>query len=463
MIFEETDLDNRLKRALKEYDYINMTSIQEKTLDKILDFKDVVASSNTGSGKTLAYLLPLINNIDIEKNSTQVLIVVPTRELAIQIVQVARKMLKYYQGINTLAIYGGQEIKMQAISLRKGVKIVVGTPGRILDLLKKKTFKMPNLKAIVLDEADESLKMGFINEIKSILEYAPENVQKLLFSATLNEEISNLINDSLKEPEFVECKENNSLVVNNIKEYAIDVKEKMKNEVVVRLIKNIKPKNSIVFCNTKKKTEDVCKYLQIAKIKAEMLNSDIRQEEREKIFKKLKNGLLDTIVVTDVLSRGIDVKDLELVINYDIPFEKEYYIHRIGRTARNNNSGVAYTLYTGKQIDKLKEIEEYAKTKIEVVDIPLRKEENFDISYPKTDRGLYTVTFSLGKQDGIKAKDIVGALSALTGLDSIKIGKIDVMESTSTVEVPKEYIQDVDRVFSHPKAKIKKIPVKILK
>ena len=234
----------------------------------------------------------------------------------------------------------------------------------------------------------------------------------------------------------------------------------MKNECVFRILKKEKAKNSIIFCNTKKKTEDVYRFLLSKKVKLEMLNSDIYQKEREKILKRLKQGKLDTIVVTDVLARGIDIEDLELVINYDIPFENEYYVHRVGRTARKGRSGVAYTLYVGKQKDRIRELEEYTKTKMIYEDVPLEKNiEDDEIKYPVSKRGLYIITFSLGKKDGIKAKDIVGAIESLTGIKSEKIGLIQINEEDSIVEVPKEYVGEITSTFLNSKIKGKNVHI----
>ena len=310
MRFEETNLNDNIKRAVKDMGYINLTPIQESTYEYVAEGKNIVAMSNTGSGKTAAFMLPLINNIKVEEKNTQILVVTPTRELAIQIVQETRKYCKYIHSINCLAIYGGQEIKQQAILLRKGVKIVVGTPGRLLDLLKKKVLKLSNLKVIVLDEADEMLDMGFYDDVYKIISSVNSSVQKLLFSATITNRVKDISQKLFKDSIYVESKDNKTMLVDNVRQIAIEVKEKMKSECVLRILNKVRPKNSIVFCNTKKATLQVGKYLSENGISLEILNSDIEQHEREKIFKRLKNGELDTIVVTDVLSRGIDVKDL---------------------------------------------------------------------------------------------------------------------------------------------------------
>lgn len=464
MKFNETKLNKNIIKAVEELGYDDMTKIQEATIGKILDRKNIVAMSSTGSGKTAAFMLPLISNIDVRNRNTEVLVVTPTRELATQIVLETRKYCKYLHGINSIAILGGQDYRMQAISLRKGVKIVVGTPGRLLDVIKKKMLKTANIKALVLDEADEMLSMGFYEEVNAIFEQINKYSQKLLFSATIDNRVRDIAQKRIKNAEYIECKDNATMLVDNIDQYAIDVKVKMKDECVLRILKKENATNSIVFCNTKKKTEELYKFLKENGVKLEMLNSDFSQEEREAILKKLKAGKLDTIVVTDVLARGIDVEDMNLVINYDIPYENEYYVHRIGRTARNGKSGVAYTLYTGKQIDRIRQLEEYTMTKMEYIDVPKSKEaqENFsNLEFPLSKRGLYVVTLSLGKKDQIKAKDIVGALGALAGIKSENIGIIEVKEDISTIEISKDYLADVVNAFES--GKIKNKDVKIIK
>lgn len=458
MKFIDTNLNENIKRALSDIGFEELTKIQENTIDLILDRKDVIAMSSTGSGKTAAFMLPLINNIDVNNKSTQVLVITPTRELAIQIVQETRKFCKYLHGINSIAVYGGQEYKNQAILLRKGVRIVVGTPGRINDLIKKRILRLRNTKALVLDEADEMLSMGFYEEVNSIIESTSHDTQKLLFSATIDNRIKDIANKKIKKAIYVEQKDNATMLVDNIEQIAIDVKEKMKNECTLRIIKKENAKSCIIFCNTKKKTEEVYSYISKNGIISDMLNSDIRQEDREKILKKLKQGKLQAIVVTDVLARGIDVEDLELVINYDIPIENEYYVHRIGRTARKGKSGVAYTLYTGKQIERIEEIEIYTSTRMEREDVPLSQCTE-EIDLPISKRGQYILTINLGKKDNIKAKDIIGAIGALTGIKSEKIGLIEVREDTSIIELSKEHVNDVLKAFTNGKIKGKDVHI----
>ena len=460
MKYSEINLKENIKKALNELGFNLMTKIQEESYEHILNGKDVVGMSSTGSGKTAAFMIPTLERIDVEDKNTQVLAVTPTRELAIQIVQETRKYLKYTQGINALAIYGGQEYKAQAIALRKGVKIVVGTPGRLRDLIKKKILRVDKITTLILDEADEMLSMGFYEEVMEIINKTPKNTQKLLFSATIDNRVKDIAQKEMKKAIYIEAMDNDTMLTDNISQIAIETKEAMKSECVVRIIKKENAHSTIVFTNTKKKTIDIYKYIKASGLKVQMLNSDIDQKERNRVIKNLKEAKLDVVVATDVLARGIDVKDLELVINYDIPQDNEYYVHRIGRTARTGKSGKAYTLFTGKQIERIREIEEYTKTKFVFEDVPLENSEIIEeIDLPVSKRGLYVLTINLGKKDSIKAKDIIGAIGALTGIKSENIGIIEVGEDKSTIELAKEYVLDVKKAFTNGKIKGKDVNV----
>ena len=461
MKYSEINLKEDIKKALNELGFNLMTKIQEESYEHILNGKDVVGMSSTGSGKTAAFMIPTLERINVEEKNTQVLVVTPTRELAIQIVQETRKYLKYTQGINALAIYGGQEYKAQAIALRKGVKIVVGTPGRLRDLIKKKILRVDKITTLILDEADEMLSMGFYEEVIEIINKTPKNTQKLLFSATIDNRVKDIAQKNMKKAIYIEAMDNDTMLTDNISQIAIETKEAMKSECVVRIIKKENAHSTIVFTNTKKKTIDIYKYIKASGLKVQMLNSDIEQKDRNRVIKSLKEAKLDVVVATDVLARGIDVKDLELVINYDIPQDNEYYVHRIGRTARTGKSGKAYTLFTGKQIERIREIEEYTKAKFNFEDVPLQNskidEEKIDL--PVSKRGLYILTINLGKKDSIKAKDIIGAIGALTGIKSENIGIIEVGEEKSTIELAKEYVLDVKKAFTNGKIKGKDVNI----
>ena len=332
--FEDLNLSEKLKRALKDIGYIETTEIQKQSIPYILKGRDLIGQSQTGTGKTASFGLPMIEKIDSENRKTQAIILCPTRELAVQVTQELRKYLKYYESIKCMAIYGGESIERQILGLKKGVQIIVGTPGRVMDHMRRRTIKLNQVKMVILDEADEMLNMGFEEDIETILKDIPENRQTILFSATMNKRIMGITKKYLTNPKNIKIKAE-ELTVEKIKQEAIEVKSKMKDETVCRIIDVIQPKKAIVFCNTKKKVDTLIDELKSKGYKAESLHGDIKQNQRDRIMKKLKSGNIQILVATDVAARGIDVKDLELVINYDIPQELEYYVHRIGRTGRN--------------------------------------------------------------------------------------------------------------------------------
>lgn len=371
--FEDLELSENIKRALVEGGYDHPTQIQAETIPIILKGKDLIGQSQTGTGKTASFGLPIINNIDKENKNVQAIILCPTRELSLQVAQEMRKFIKYEDSIKILAVYGGQGIEKQISELKKGIKIVVGTPGRVMDHMRRKTLKLNNVKTVVLDEADEMLSMGFEEDIETILKDIPEERQTILFSATMSPRVMKLTKKYLKEAINIKIKAK-ELTVENIEQFSLDVKEKAKDEILVRLLEAYDPKKCLIFCNTKKKVDNVLEQLRLRGFKADALHSDIKQMQRDRIMKNLKQGGVKVLVATDVVARGIDVQDLEMVINYDIPQEEEYYVHRIGRTGRNGEKGKAYTFVVGREKNKLFNIEKYAKTNILKGKVPTNAE-----------------------------------------------------------------------------------------
>lgn len=496
--FEELELSDNIKKSLSESGYTEATEIQSKAIPFILEGRDVIGQSQTGTGKTASYGLPMIEKIDVNSRKTQAIVLCPTRELAVQVTDELRKFLKYQENIKCLAIYGGQSIERQIMGLKKGVQIIVGTPGRVMDHMRRKTIKLNDLKMVVLDEADEMLNMGFEEDIETILKDVPESRQTVLFSATMNKRIMGITKKYLKNPKNIKIKAE-ELTVENIKQVSIELKSKMKDETVIRLLDVLQPKKAIVFCNTKRKVDDLIEILKAKGYKAESLHGDIKQMQRDRIMKNLKAGRINILVATDVAARGIDVKDLELVVNYDIPQEQEYYVHRIGRTGRNGENGVAYTLYTGKEKFKLRDIERYANTKIKAGKIPTLKEVD-DIKNKKIvesiqkvidsqeftnvkiidkllvnnnniediakalitimstkklkkpevateveadENGNVRLFLSVGKKDKIMVKDIVGSIAANTAVSGEEIGRVNLLEKFSFVDIPANKVNEL--------------------
>ena len=506
--FEEFNLSEKIKRALKDCGYIEATEIQAKAIPVILEGKDIIGQSKTGTGKTASYSLPMLEQIDSSVKKVQAIILCPTRELAVQVTDEIRKFNKYQEGIKCVTVYGGQAIENQIKAIKAGAQIVIGTPGRVIDHINRKTLKLNNIKIAILDEADEMLNMGFEEDIRTILDESPECRQTLLFSATMSKRILEIAKKYLNNPKNIKIKAE-ELTVNNIEQEIINLKATMKDETTMRLIDLYNPNKSIVFCNTKKKVDDLLEKLKSKGYKVEGLHGDIKQSQRERIMKRVKKGELKILIATDVAARGLDIDGLDLVINYDIPQEEEYYVHRIGRTGRNGKVGKAFTFVVGKEKNKILDIQRYAKIKIKEGKVPTLEEvsnkKNLEIvkqlssiidnnefknekifeelkknySAENIAKALITIYINeqeekeyeenevvklflnLGKKDNVKAKDIVGSFAANTGISSEDIGKINVLDKFSFVEVPQKYAREILKSMKDKKIKGKDVNIEI--
>ncbi len=361
--FEDMQLSPEICQAVLDMGFEEATPIQAQAIPLVKAGKDIIGQSQTGTGKTAAFGIPCLEKINPDDRRLQALILCPTRELAIQVSEEFRKLLKYKENVRVVPIYGGQPIDRQILALKKGAQIVIGTPGRVMDHMRRRTLKMETVEMMILDEADEMLDMGFREDIETILVKIPENHQTLLFSATLSPEILDITKRFLKEPEFVKIVRK-ELTVPNIEQYYFDVKEKTKLEALTRIIDVYMPNLAMVFCNTKKRVDDLVELLQGRGYFAEGLHGDLKQAQRDKVMQKFRNGTIEILVATDVAARGIDVDDVDIVFNYDVPQDEEYYVHRIGRTGRAGRTGKAFTFCVGKDIYKLRDIMRYTKTKI---------------------------------------------------------------------------------------------------
>ncbi len=368
--YEESGLDERIVRAVKEMGFENMTPIQAQAIPVFLNGKDIIGQARTGTGKTAAFGIPILQMTEPEDKNLQALILCPTRELAIQAAEEIRKFGKYFEGIKVLPIYGGQDISKQIRSLKGGVQIVVGTPGRVMDHMRRHTLKLDNLKMIVLDEADEMLNMGFREDIETILSDIPKEHQTGLFSATMPKAILN-ITRTYQKPDAVLVKVSvGDLTVPLVRQYYYEVKQKNKDEVTARLLDYYNPKRSLIFCNTKRKVDELAEVLKGRGYFAEGFHGDMTQAERDRIMNGFRKGFVDILIATDVAARGIDITDVEAVFNYDIPQDIEYYVHRIGRTGRAGKAGRSFTLVVGKEIYKIRDIENVCKTRIKPRHVP---------------------------------------------------------------------------------------------
>ena len=370
MRYDESPIDGRIIRAVTELGFENMTPIQEQAIPVLLKGKDVIGQAQTGTGKTAAFGIPLLQQINPEDRSLQAVVLCPTRELAIQAAEEMRKFAKYMHSIKMVPIYGGQEMYRQINALKGGAQIVVGTPGRVMDHMRRHTLKMDTVKIVVLDEADEMLNMGFREDMELILKEMPAEHQTALFSATMPPAILEITGQYQKEDAVhvrVAAKE---LTVPLVKQYYFAVKNVYKEEVTCRLIDVYGLSRSIIFCNTKRMVDELADNLKKRGYQAEGLHGDLTQKQRDFVMGRFKSGNLQVLIATDVAARGIDVDDVEAVFNYDIPQDIEYYVHRIGRTGRAGREGVSFTFAYGRDMYRLREIEKVCKTRMTELRIP---------------------------------------------------------------------------------------------
>lgn len=372
MRFNELNLSREVLQAIEEMGFVNPSEVQEGTIPEILDGHDLLAQAQTGTGKTASFGIPMIEKIvDNNYESLQALVLVPTRELARQVSEELQKLAKHKKFIKVLAIYGGADMGKQLRELKRGASIVVGTPGRVMDHMKRKTLDLCHLKFLVLDEADEMFDMGFRDDMKTIIEKTNDDRQTLFFSATFDNEIKEFSKLYQNNPKKVII-EKKELTAEKIKQYYLELNRNMKTEILNRLILIHKPKKSIIFCNTKRMVENLEDEIAQKGYKVDSLHGDMRQSSRDNVMKKFRKGTIDVLIATDVAARGLDVSDIDIVFNYDLPQQAEYYVHRIGRTARAGKKGLSFTFVTSRDYPKFREIEKYANIKMERIDLPTK-------------------------------------------------------------------------------------------
>jgi len=414
---------------LDDLGYKAMTDIQAAALPAAMAGEDLIAQAKTGSGKTATFALPLLSKLNPRDFGTQALVLCPTRELATQVATELRRLARYQQNIKVVVLCGGQSIGPQIGSLEHGAHIVVGTPGRIKDHLRKETLSLARVNTLVLDEADRMLEMGFIDDISSIIEHTPRSRQTLLFSATYPDDISALsrrfqrspreiavtafVDDSQLEQQFFICPRNEKLAG------------------LAKLLHRIQPESVIVFCNTKDSTREVCEYLVSGGIDALSLNGDLEQRDRDQVLVQFRQQSCRVLVATDVAARGLDIDGLPAVINFDTPRDVETYVHRIGRTGRAGQPGIAVTLLAENERHRLDAISAYQ-------DRELRFEVLSAVAAPKQalpGAGYATLAIAGGRKDKMRPGDILGALTGEAGIDGKAVGRIDIMDHVAYVAV----------------------------
>ena len=368
-LFENLDLSKELKKALNDMEFVEMTAIQSQSIPAMIANNDIVAQAPTGTGKTCSFGIPVVENTDTSERNVTSLILAPTRELALQIANELIRLTKYKKSIRIAVVYGGQNIDRQILALKRKPQIIVATPGRLMDHMRRKTIRLDHLKTLVLDEADEMLDMGFREDIDEILQSVPEERQTVLFSATMSREILDITKKYLKDPVKIKTTKS-EVTVSSVKQYYLEVSPDNKTDVLARLIDVNDFKLSMVFCNTKKKVDELAHDLTVRGYNAMGLHGDMKQSQRDRVMREFKNGNIETLIATDVAARGIDIKDIDVVFNYDLPDDMEYYVHRIGRTGRANREGVSYSLVSRREMYRLHEIMRYTKAKIKLMTIP---------------------------------------------------------------------------------------------
>ena len=502
--FSDLHLSREIEKAIEAMGFEEPTPIQALVIPVIQAGHDVTAQAQTGTGKTSAFGIPVIESIDPSQRVVQAIVLCPTRELAIQIAEEISQLLQFLPKITVLPVYGGQPIERQLRALASGVHIVIGTPGRVMDHLKRRTLSLDHVTKVVLDEGDQMLDMGFRDDIELILKKTPQKRQTMLFSATMPQPIIEISKRFQNKPEFVRV-QYQELVVPQIAQTYIEVKDRDKLEALCRLIDVSDPQLALVFCNTKRGAEDLAGKVRARGYRAEELHGDMKQSQRDRVMGGFRKGSIDILIATDVAARGIDVEDIDMVINYDVPQDVEYYVHRIGRTGRAGKSGKAVTLVAPRDFTKLREIQKYAKVQIprqpiptanDVVETktktmleqvreiiqkggiesyvrivehetegdlttldiaaallkmqmeqpgaePKKEREVFDFGDTGGEQGMVRFFIGLGRDHNVAPKDIVGAIAGETGIAGKSIGAIRILDTYSFVEVPRDCAAEV--------------------
>ena len=445
--FKSLNLKKEILNNLNNLNYLKMTPIQEKSLPFTLDNKDLVAKAKTGSGKTIAFCLPILNKLNVQNFSIQAIILAPTRELANQIASQMQKLARFQHNIKITTLCGGMPYKPQVHSLSHQAHIVIGTPGRILKHLSEDTFSTKNIQTLVLDEADRMLDMGFNEDITKIIDYLPKNRQSLLFSATYPDNIDILTQKILNKP--LNIKIQSSIEKPDIKEIFYECNKENKNDTIYNLLSEQKKQSNIIFCNTKIACNELANSLEDRGIDVLVLHSDLDQKQRNETLILFANKSFSVLIATDVASRGLDVDDIDLVLNYDLPYDLEVYTHRIGRTARAGKSGLSISLVDYNAIDIFNDLNKQNQYNLEETS-NIKSDNNYNVIAP-----YQTLFINSGKKHKLRAGDILGALTAGLGLEKSDVGKIDILPLCSFVAIKQNKAKKTSDLLANTKIKAK--------
>jgi ATP-dependent RNA helicase DeaD len=439
MQFSTIVTNQDLLRAMKELEWDEPTPVQEQVIPLARAGNDLMAQAQTGTGKTGAFAIPIIEKLHKNKK-IQCLALTPTRELAIQVAGDFDDLAKY-SGVKSVPIYGGQSISVQTDKIRKGVEIVVGTPGRLMDLMRRGQLSFEGVRFLVLDEADRMLDMGFIDDIEWILQSVPKNRQTMLFSATLPDTIKDLAQRYMRKPKEVAIA-GESLTVPQAEQVYINVGRKNKLWALCRILDSEKPQLAMVFCSTKRMVDMLADKLRAYGYSADAIHGDLTQAARDKVMAKFRSGKLNILIATDVAARGLDIEDVTHVFNYDIPENPEDYVHRIGRTARAGKTGRAITFVSKEEQHLVRAIESFGRTKLAEDEVPNGRgrdtvKRQLDVEEYADHFGMVPFTINVGKKDGVGMLDLLRFIERKTGIIEHLIGRIEVGENTSRIEIHK--------------------------
>lgn len=513
--FKDLGLKENILKAIDDMGFEEPSSIQAEVIPVLLDGNDVIGQAQTGTGKTLAFGAPILSKMDVIEGKVNSIILTPTRELAIQVNEELARIAKHSR-IRMIPVYGGQPIDRQIKALKRGIDVVVGTPGRVLDLLRRKVLDLSSIHFLVLDEADEMLNMGFIDDIEEIIKSCSDDRQTMLFSATMPDPIKKLAKRYMHPDTKHIAIQRNTMTVSKIDQYYFEIKQKDRFETLCRILDVDEPSTAIIFCKTKKGVDELVEAMQARGYNVEGMHGDMNQNQRLNTLRRFKEGNLDFLAATDVAARGIDVEDVTHVINYDLPQDTESYVHRIGRTGRANKEGIAYTLVTAREYMTLKHIEKATKSKIKRKEIPTvdeifiskyrsllsRVKETLDnedykrfvplaaeldeeynlvdvagalmkivydkeVSYDYSENDIgatdaYTrLFFTVGRMDRINPKQLIEFLSDTAKIGRDEIGNIDILEKFSFVDVSEKALNPILRHCAGKKLNGRKVKIEI--
>ncbi len=427
--------------------YKTMTPVQAQGLPHVLDGKDLIAKAKTGSGKTATFGIGLLDKINPRFFGAQALVLCPTRELADQVGKELRRLARCVPNIKLVLLCGGKPFGIQKGSLEHGAHIVVGTPGRIQDHLKRGTLVLDGLNTLVLDEADRMLDMGFVDVINEIIDQTPKNRQTLLFSATYPKSINKMCRSILRDPVTVTVESEHSTEV--IEQLFYPVSKAYRNRSLLALFEHYQPESALVFCHTKIQCDEVADFLRDQKIEALAIHGDLEQRERDQVLVRFANHSCAVLVATDVAARGLDIKSLQAVINYELPHDPEIFIHRIGRTGRAGEKGIALSLFTEQEMGRLNAIEDYQKQPCQIEETDsLTRKADFSSESP-----MVTLQIDAGRKNKLRPGDLLGALTGDAGLEGSQIGKIDIFDTYSYVAIERAAYRKALDYFSNGKVK----------